>query len=257
MSEWGSAPPAYIQVANDLRRKIESGEIPPGGSIPPITKLIEDYGVSNTTAQTAIRILKSAGLVVSERGKRTYVRTVDRVTSRSADYTSPPPDGETFYSAKTTKLEISEVEPPDDVAQALGIEDGVRVIRRSRVMVTAAVAAADGRPAAAARAVEIVSSYFPVEIARGTPLDKPRMLAGGTLAELRRLGLTPRHPATEWVEARMPTADESRTLDLPPGTPVLRLLRLTCTDDERPIEVLDMVFGGHRYRLEYELPVQE
>ena len=245
MSEWGSAPPAYIQVANDLRRKIESGEIPPGGSIPPITKLIEDYGVSNTTAQTAIRILKSAGLVVSKRGKGTYVRTVQRVISRSADYTSPPPDGETHYGAKTTQIETAEVVPPSDVAEALGVGEGVRVVRRSRVMV------ADGKP------IEIVASYFPVEVARDTPLDKPKPVSGSTLAVLRKLGFTPRHPATEWVDARMPTADESRVLDLPPGTPVLRLLRLTCTDDERPIEVLDMVFGGHRYRLEYELPVQE
>jgi GntR family transcriptional regulator len=246
MSEWGSSAPAYVRVANDLRRKIESGELGPGAQLPSVTELIRLYDVSNTTAQSAIRILKSTGLVEALRGKGVYVRRVQRVISRSADYTSPPAEGERAkYRAKSDQLVITEVAPPDDVAEKLHVDEDGRVVKRSRVMVE------KDKP------VEIVASYFPVEIARDTELDRPSRIPGGTLAALRRLGYPPRHPAKEWVETRMPTAEESRILDLPPGTPVLRLLRLTCTDNSRPAEVLEMVFGGDRYQLEYDLPVHE
>lgn len=205
------------------------------------------YNVSNTTAQTALRMLKGAGLVESQRGRGVYVRKVKRILSKSADYTSPPEPGTTNYRAATRQLEIAEVVPPDDVADALGLAVGERAVRRGRVMVDKA----NGQP------VEIVASYFPVEIARDTPLDRPIAVKGSALSVLKDLGYPPRHPANEWVEGRMPTADESRILQLPPGTPILRLLRVTRTDNARPIEVLDMVFGADRYRLEYELPVHE
>lgn len=246
MSELGGDLPAYIQIANDLRARIEHGEIEPGKAIPSVSALIEQYETSNSTAQAAIRALKAAGLVETKQGKGVFVRTVERTISRSANYTSPPTEGEPApYRAPSRLLGIDEVVPPDDAAAALGLDEGARAVRRSRLMVE------KGKP------VELVTSYFPVEIARGTELDSPGALKGGSLAALRRLGYPPRNPAIEWVETRMPTAAEARELRLPSGTPVLRLLRVTRTDDAVPIEALVMVFGGDRYRLEYELPVQE
>lgn len=246
MSELGGDLPAYVQIANDLRSRIEDGEIPPGEAIPSVSALIDQYDTSNSTIQAAIRALKAAGLVESRQGKGVFVRLVQRTVSRSAEYTSPPPgDDPARYRAPSRLLGIAEVVPPSDVAEKLGLDDGVRAVRRSRLMVE------KGKP------IELVDSYFPVEIARGTELDSPGGLKGGSLAALRRLGYTPRNPAMEWVQARMPTASEARDLRLPPGTPVLRLLRVTYTDGRLPIEALVMVFGGDRYTLEYDLPVHE
>lgn len=246
MSELGGDLPIYIQIANDLRTRIEAGEIGPGNAIPSVSALMDEYKTSNSTIQAAVRALKGAGLVESKQGRGVFVRTVERTISRSADYTSPPPEGEPpNYRAPSRLRGIAEVVPPDDVAAKLGLDDGMRAVRRSRLMVE------KGKP------VELVDSYFPIEIARGTELDSPAGLKGGSLAALRRLGYPPRHPAKEWVEARMPTAEEARELRLPSGTPILRLLRVTCTDDEKAIEALVMVFGGDRYLLEYDLPVHE
>ena len=252
MSEWGGGAPAYLQVADDLRTRIETGQLKPGDTLPSVAAIMREYETSNTTAQAAIRVLKAAGLVESQRGKGVFVRRVQRAISRSANYTSPPADGEPVkYHGTSEQLEISEIVPPDDVAIALGLEDDMRAVCRSRVMVE------KDNPTSKGKVVELVASYFPVEIARGTELDSLRQIKGGTLAALKRMGYPPRNPAKEWVDARMPTARESRLLNLPPGTPVLRLLRRTCTDGDRPIEVLDMVFGADRYRLEYDLPVHE
>ncbi len=77
------------------------------------------------------------------------------------------------------------------------------------------------------------------------------------MTELKRLGYPPRSPAIEWVDVRMPTSDEARLLQLPSGVPVFCILRLTKTEGDRPIEVTEMVLPGHKYRMEYRLPIHE
>lgn len=69
-----SAVPPWRQVADDLRRRIESGEFPPGAPLPSLTALEADYRVSKTTARKAIGALREAGLVESVRGWGTFVR---------------------------------------------------------------------------------------------------------------------------------------------------------------------------------------
>ena len=98
MSELGGEIPAYVQIANDLRARIEAGEIQPGDAIPSVSTLIEQYDTSNSTAQAAVRALKAAGLVESKQGKGVYVRRVQRTISWSAEYTSPP-EGEAWLSS--------------------------------------------------------------------------------------------------------------------------------------------------------------
>ena len=69
-----SAVPPWRQVADDLRRRIQSGEFPPGAPLPSLTSLAEQYQVSRTTARKAVDALRDAGLVESVRGWGTFVR---------------------------------------------------------------------------------------------------------------------------------------------------------------------------------------
>lgn len=244
MTEWGGEP-AYIRVLTDLRAKIESGEIPPGAAIPSVANLASTHGVAATTVQKAIRALKGAGLVDSRPGKGVFVREVKLRVSRSADFVSPVPDGGKTPHGKSRPVEIDEVEPPDDVAEKLDIDLGEKVVRRRRVMV-------DEHD----DALEITVSYIPMSVAKGTPLERSTKLRGAMPTALKRLGFPPRD-SREWVTGRMPTSDEARTLKIPSGTPVLRTLRVTWTDNGRPVEALEIVFSAGRFMLEYDLPIQD
>lgn len=244
MSEWGGGVAAYIRVATDLRSRIESGELPPGAQLPSVSKLMEEFMVASTTVQKAIRALKAAGLVDSRPGKGVFVREHKRIVSRSADFTAPVPDGQKPPHGRSTPVEVAEVVPPDDVAEKLGLEPDGTAIRRARNMI-------EGENDAV---VEITTSYLPASIAKGTELECSAKLKGATPGALARLGYVPRR-CQEWVEARMPTAAEAQSLNLAPGTPVLRMLRVTWADNDVPIEALDIVFGADRYLLEYDLPV--
>jgi len=61
---------------------------------------------------------------------------------------------------------------------------------------------------------------------------------------------------SEDVRARMPLPEETRALQLPPGVPVIALVRVAYDLEDRPVEVCDTVMAADRYILSYELPAR-
>ena len=74
----GPVPP-YRQIADDIRRKIEDGTIPPGRRIPSIVEMEQEYEVARDTLRKATKLLKDEGLVETVTGMGIYV--VDRADS--------------------------------------------------------------------------------------------------------------------------------------------------------------------------------
>lgn len=62
----------YIQLAEDMIRRIESGEFLSGGPIPSERDLAAEYGVSGNTVRSAVRELRRRGAITTLRGKGTY-----------------------------------------------------------------------------------------------------------------------------------------------------------------------------------------
>lgn len=69
----------YLQLASVLRHQIQRGELGEGQQLPTVVQLAEQYQVARITARQAYGLLSSEGLVVSQRGKGTFV--TDGVTS--------------------------------------------------------------------------------------------------------------------------------------------------------------------------------
>jgi GntR family transcriptional regulator len=59
------ANPMYRQIAEDLRGRIESGELAPGRQLPTELELRESYSASRNTVRDAIKWLTSLGLVTT------------------------------------------------------------------------------------------------------------------------------------------------------------------------------------------------
>ena len=62
---------SYLQVANDLGRRIQAGEIT--GRLTSERDLASEYEVSYGTIRRAMGILRDRGLVVSVHGRGTFV----------------------------------------------------------------------------------------------------------------------------------------------------------------------------------------
>ena len=65
----------YLQIADDLRQAIADGTLEAGDKLPSARELMDDYEVSTTTAQGALRKLRNEGLTYSVHGRGTFVVT--------------------------------------------------------------------------------------------------------------------------------------------------------------------------------------
>ena len=63
----------YIQIAADLRRRMESGEYPVGGALPTEHELCAEYGVSRYPMRQAMALLVKEGILSRTPGKGTFV----------------------------------------------------------------------------------------------------------------------------------------------------------------------------------------
>lgn len=68
--------PMYIQIANILRKEIESKKIKTGDSIGAQRELEERFGVSKITIRKAVNILEQEDLVITKQGKGTFVKAI-------------------------------------------------------------------------------------------------------------------------------------------------------------------------------------
>ena len=73
MTNW-SGRPAYAQLADTLRADIRAGRYAPGSQLPSYETLMKHHGVSITVVRTAVRELKTEGLVLTHQGKGAFVR---------------------------------------------------------------------------------------------------------------------------------------------------------------------------------------
>jgi GntR family transcriptional regulator len=68
-----SEVPVYVQIANQLRDSILSGELPAGRRVPTKRYFREEHGVSGVTVDKATTILKSEGLIRFAKGLGLFV----------------------------------------------------------------------------------------------------------------------------------------------------------------------------------------
>lgn len=128
--------PAYLRVAGDLRRKIVDGSLPPHARLPSQARIREEYGVSDTVALEARKVLMAEGLVEGRSGSGTYVREqpvprrVARAGYRTGGASTPFRQEQADAGARGTWESSSEQAPaPAEIAKRLGIEPGERVMR--------------------------------------------------------------------------------------------------------------------------------
>ena len=77
--------PAYVQIADDLRASIASGELAPPARLPSQRKLAERYGVVQETLRRAVDVLAREGLVSAGSTRGTFIlRTPEDVPDVAA-----------------------------------------------------------------------------------------------------------------------------------------------------------------------------
>ena len=63
----------YLQISQDIIERIMNGELAPGDRVPSEHELMQQYGVSNTTARKSLLNIELKGWVIRIKGKGTFV----------------------------------------------------------------------------------------------------------------------------------------------------------------------------------------
>ena len=242
--------PITHQITDDLRDKIEAGTYGPGALLPSEPELANRYGVSRQTARAALKALEQEGLIVvhSTRGRTVRNRPPLRRESSTHRHASHRASGKPEFDTEAITqgqvpsrrmLMIGRGPVPRDVAAWLGTEAGQEAVIRKRLQLL------DDIPAV------ISTSYYPLWVADGTRLESADALPEGPDNLIEQLGHRFAR-GMELLQARMPTRDEVRLLELNPGVPVVRLLHIDYDPDGRTLQVADDLYAADQHEFAFE-----
>jgi GntR family transcriptional regulator len=241
-----SSDPVYLRVVEDLRRQIIDSTLPPGAPIPSRVQLTQRYGVGETAARHALRVLAQEGLIVGRVGAGHYVREQPMLLplhrSRFHDHQTPfAADLQALGHRASWDWRSESVTASPDIARRLRLPDW------GPVMCTRYVFRGDGHP------LQLATSYEPAEFSKGQPLpDEGTNGRKSLIARMAAAGVKITEISEE-VHVRVPRPEESDLLELPAGTHVMQIER-THWSGERPVETSDTVVPGDKFRLVYAIP---
>lgn len=223
----------YAEIAAHYRQQIQDGALRPGDTMPSLRQVCERFGVANTTANRAFRVLKMEGLTIPKAGVGTIVAgpISNNIATRVRLHEST---GKALGGGETSQiLEIGTVGADELVAPRLDVAPGTPVHVRRRLV------SRNGVP------VHISSSYYPAYVIAAAPeLAEPVSTGGSRELAAERLGVAQDHVLEE-VTSRLASEAEKTALGLTAGdvvvTQVVRTVHLT---DGRVVEVAVKIAGG-------------
>jgi GntR family transcriptional regulator len=206
-------------------------------------------GVARQTVRQAVAQLVAEGLVVSQRPRGHFVRERTHYRYSPQREFRPPISAEMdrFMAQVTLEdhrvpsqhIDVGLVQESPDVAQRLGVEAGEIVVARRRVR------SIDGEP------FNINDTYYPLPLVQDSAIMSPADVPQGTNQLLAELGC-PQDRALDEIYVPMPTPEETRRLELHPGTPVAVHVCTGYTAEGQAVRCTVNVLPGDRHVIVYE-----
>jgi GntR family transcriptional regulator len=235
--------PRWYQLAQRLHTALDKGEFTAGDRLPSEAQLNRRFGTSRTTSRAALDHLEQLGLVERGSGRGTIVRPptvvqpLNALTSFGEDMRAR---GLTpGYGAAHVEIAAAGL----DVATALGVAGGTKVITIQRLLV------ADGEPIASSRSWLSPHMVTPTAatLAELRPLTSLyRWLEGQRGVSIAR--------GSEQISASIADPNLADDLNIAVGAPVLVAWRTALTAEGTPVEHVCRRYRADRYR--YRLEVQ-
>ena len=234
-----AAVPLYHQLKTAILRDIDAGRWKPGERLPTEDELIARFHVSKITVRQALRELAQMGCVRREQGRGTFLQRPPleegprELTSFTGEMRGHG------LRASSQVLEQGVVEADRQVAFPLEIEMGEPVFRLRRLRF------ADDEP------MGVQTAYIAMRLVPG--IDR-LSFAGTSLYDVlaARYALFP--TAARETHQAISIPDVAATLlRVPAGSPALAAERLTRLVDGRPLEYVQSIMRGDRYKIVLDL----
>jgi len=218
--------PIYQVIVRDITDQIAQGGLKPGDRLESELSLAERYGVSRMTLRQALGELESSGLVVRRHGSGTFVSRPRRL-QRSVNQLGAFHE-EMGLEAQTieTRLLTQEVITPDDeVAADLRLAPGQTTAHLVRLRIL------EGSP------IAVQESWIPYLLAPG--LGRDGLIDGSLYKTLKERADLEVSTAEQAVTASAADARLAALLQVPEGSPVMSIRRVSSAANGSPIEVAE------------------
>lgn len=235
-----SPVPLYVQLKNALLKLIRSGSLKPHERLPSERELGEEYGISRMTARQALQALIREGLLYTRVGKGTYVGEVRLEQDRSLTGFSQEM-GQRGLKPSSIVLEASVIPASAEVATALSIDQNSGVIRLSRLRLAS-------NQVIALEVVHIPQAVCPDLLNH----DFSTQSLYAVLREDYGIHLV---TAEQTMESALADNHELQILQLKSPAAVLRMKRITSTEQGQVVEYTESVYRGDRFKLTTTLQV--
>lgn len=215
--------PLYRQIRGLITRSLESGEWGPGDLIPSESELAVRFGVSQGTVRKAIDEMAAENLLVRRQGKGTFVASHNDPRSFFRFLRIGANEGE-LKPLKSIPIECWRAKAGSDVARTLALEPGAPIIIVRRLL------RFGNEPAV------FDEIYLPGDLFADLTLDV--LKAGGmSLYSLFETKFGVRMiRADERLRAVSADRLSSGLLQVPEGSPLLLVERVTFTYADKPVE---------------------
>jgi GntR family transcriptional regulator len=226
--------PLYMQVAATLRAQIVEGRIKTGEALPSERDLSAIMGASRVTVRKATEMLIDEGLLSRRQGSGTFV--TPRIQAPGSFLTSFSEDaqarGETADTRWITKV-IDDAS--DEEIRVLDLAPGAKVARLNRVRMVGG------------EALAIENAVVPADM-----IDEIETMDPSLYKALSERGNRPM-TGQQKIRAGLAGPTEAALLDIPEGSEILRIERLTRRADGHPVEFTRSAYRGERYEFVSEL----
>jgi GntR family transcriptional regulator len=233
----GRPQPAFRRLESDLRSQIRAGEFPAETPLPTEAELSRRYAVSRQTVRRAFHDLVAQGVVYRVPGRGTFVTPTSgrylRQFGSVEDLMGLSADSEMHVlqplSATVDPTAASRLRLPDDrVATATFL----RVHQGDRFSHTTAH----------------LPPWARVQLGEAPELSTPGAVSRATvIGLLDRVLEWPIGDAEQSITVDTAPPEVAEALELPPGTPVLRIDRIYCDTRGEPVELAISYFHPDRY----------
>lgn len=236
------AVPLWFQIANILRAAIRAAEFVPGDHLPSEAELNRLWGVSRTTARTALDKLEQEGLIVRKNGRGSIVvepkfeQPINLLAGFSEDMRRR--NLKPGYATLSTGF----VSLDEEARLAFGEDEGISAYNIQRLLL------ADGKP------IGVSNSWIaPSILGDRQPPNLSDLDSGSLYAWLESHCAAKITGGEELIEAVNLDGATAKHLGVMKGTAALVARRLSRDPAQRPVEYAVICYRADRYRYRIDL----
>ncbi|KUO53551.1 MAG: hypothetical protein APF76_12140 [Desulfitibacter sp. BRH_c19] len=232
MKPMSSFTPAYYRLAEDIKNKIESGELRPGDIIPSEVQLAKKHQVSRMTIRQGISLLVKEGFIKSIQGKGSFI-TAPPMDTLMLKFSDNKLLGEN-KNAKVDLLSVNVIPADKTISYKLNVVLGTKVLKLIQLLSDPDPVAIDTRFLPYLKGVPILENElkyaaFPDLVSQFTQLISVQ----NTLE----------------ISASVLSDEEAKLLEAMTGQPALCIEQIICAADDVPMGWSKMICRNDRFTI--------